>query len=106
MTLDTYSHLWPDSDDATRAAVDLVLGGSGASSPIGERPWSSRTLGRLAQSPEQIAGIEKRSQPKRTKPVEPDLRNATDMPSDTLGSSHIPAISCVRSVSDGVKPTT
>lgn len=26
MTLDTYSHLWPDSDDSTRAAVDLVLG--------------------------------------------------------------------------------
>lgn len=26
MTLDTYSHLWPDSDDSTRAAVDQVLG--------------------------------------------------------------------------------
>lgn len=25
-TLDTYSHLWPDSDDETRAAVDSVLG--------------------------------------------------------------------------------
>ena len=25
-TLDTYSHLWPDSEDQTRAAVDLVLG--------------------------------------------------------------------------------
>ncbi|MEH3033632.1 MAG: site-specific integrase [Aeromicrobium erythreum] len=25
-TLDTYSHLWPDSDDQTRAAVDSVLG--------------------------------------------------------------------------------
>lgn len=25
-TLDTYSHLWPDSDDRTRAAVDDVLG--------------------------------------------------------------------------------
>jgi len=25
-TLDTYSHLWPDSDDRTRDAVDLVLG--------------------------------------------------------------------------------
>ena len=30
MTLDTYSHLWPDSDDSTRAAVDLVLGDYGA----------------------------------------------------------------------------
>ena len=27
-TLDTYSHLWPDSDDRTRQAVDLVLGSS------------------------------------------------------------------------------
>lgn len=27
-TLDTYSHLWPDSEDRTREAVDLVLGGS------------------------------------------------------------------------------
>jgi integrase len=25
-TLDTYSHLWPDSEDLTRAAVDEVLG--------------------------------------------------------------------------------
>ena len=25
-TLDTYSHLWPDSDDRTREAVDNVLG--------------------------------------------------------------------------------
>jgi hypothetical protein len=25
-TLDTYSHLWPDSDDRTPEAVDAVLG--------------------------------------------------------------------------------
>lgn len=25
-TLDTYSHLWPDSEDRTRSAVDGVLG--------------------------------------------------------------------------------
>ena len=25
-TLDTYSHLWPDSDDRTREAIDTVLG--------------------------------------------------------------------------------
>jgi integrase len=31
-TLDTYSHLWPDSDDRTRAAVDTGLG-RGADSP-------------------------------------------------------------------------
>ncbi len=24
-TLDVYGHLWPDSEDATRAAVDLVF---------------------------------------------------------------------------------
>ncbi len=27
-TLDTHSHLWPDSDDRTRAAVDAVMRGS------------------------------------------------------------------------------
>ncbi len=27
-TLDTYSHLWPDSDDRTREAVDAILGAS------------------------------------------------------------------------------
>jgi len=26
-TLDTYSHLWPDSEDRTRAAIDAILGG-------------------------------------------------------------------------------
>ena len=25
-TLDTYNHLWPDSDDRTRDAIDSVLG--------------------------------------------------------------------------------
>lgn len=33
-TLDTYSHLWPDSEDRTRAAVDAVLG----QSPVGSDP--------------------------------------------------------------------
>jgi integrase len=27
-TLDTYSHLWPDSDDRTPTAIDKVLGAS------------------------------------------------------------------------------
>lgn len=31
-TLDTYSHLWPDSDDRTREAIDSVLGAPGDSS--------------------------------------------------------------------------
>ncbi|MFE3073136.1 hypothetical protein [Streptomyces sp. NPDC059247] len=26
ITLDTYTHLWPDDEDATRAAVEAVLG--------------------------------------------------------------------------------
>jgi integrase len=30
-TLDTYSHLWPDSDDRTREAIDAVLGTAGDS---------------------------------------------------------------------------
>lgn len=36
-TLDTYGHLWPDSDDLTRRAIDLVLGAPAASArPIKE----------------------------------------------------------------------
>ena len=31
-TLDTYAHLWPDSEDQTRAAIDSVLGASRAPS--------------------------------------------------------------------------
>jgi integrase len=30
-TLDTYSHLWPDSDHRTREAIDAVLGTAGDS---------------------------------------------------------------------------
>jgi integrase len=38
-TLDTYSHLWPDSDDRTREALDAVLGAardSGGTAKRGE----------------------------------------------------------------------
>jgi integrase len=28
-TLDTYSHLWPDSDDSTRAAIDVAMAARG-----------------------------------------------------------------------------
>ena len=35
-TLDTYSHLWPDSDDRTREAVDSVLGAAADSLRTGE----------------------------------------------------------------------
>ena len=31
-TLDTYSHLWPDSDDRTREAVESQLGGTARAS--------------------------------------------------------------------------
>jgi integrase len=37
-TLDTCSHLWPDSDDRTRTAVDSVLGGVADSLRTGEAP--------------------------------------------------------------------
>lgn len=33
-TLDTYSHLWPDSEDRTRAAVDGVLSTAGSPSTV------------------------------------------------------------------------
>jgi integrase len=32
-TLDTYSHLWPDSEDRTRQAVDSVLGDPNLAEP-------------------------------------------------------------------------
>ncbi len=35
-TLDTYSHLWPDSDDRTREAVDSVLSAPADSLRTGE----------------------------------------------------------------------
>ena len=34
-TLDTYDHLWPDSDDETRSAVDHVLSNLLGASPSG-----------------------------------------------------------------------
>ena len=37
-TLDTYSHLWPDSEDRTRQAIDAVLGAA----PPDEIPTSAR----------------------------------------------------------------
>ncbi len=40
-TLDTYGHLWPDSDEGTRAAVDAVLGKALASLTAQGRPAAS-----------------------------------------------------------------
>lgn len=37
-TLDTYSHLWPDSEDLTRSAVDTVLGAAFADSLRTDQP--------------------------------------------------------------------
>ena len=34
VTLDVYGHLWPDSDDRTRAAVDAFL------PPAADSPWT------------------------------------------------------------------
>lgn len=39
-TLDTYSHLWPDSDDRTREAVDSVLGSLAVKLRSNEAPGS------------------------------------------------------------------
>lgn len=33
-TLDTYAHLWPDSEDRTREAVDSVLGPPAPADPV------------------------------------------------------------------------
>ena len=51
-TLDTYSHLWPDSDDRTRAAVDSVLRTAEdslrtAGPPRGQTPRSGAGDGRV-----------------------------------------------------------
>lgn len=40
-TLDTYSHLWPDSDDRTREAVDAVLGADSAAAADSVRTGAS-----------------------------------------------------------------
>jgi integrase len=39
-TLDTYGHLWPDADESTRAAVDVVIKArlAGAETSCGPRP--------------------------------------------------------------------
>ena len=37
-TLDTYSHLWPDSEDRTRRAIDTVLGAPADFSRTGDAP--------------------------------------------------------------------
>ncbi|HEV8206068.1 MAG TPA: site-specific integrase, partial [Acidimicrobiia bacterium] len=37
-TLDTYSHLWPDSEDRTRRAIDTVLGAPADFSRTGDGP--------------------------------------------------------------------
>lgn len=39
-TLDTYSHLWPDSDDRTRDAIDSVLGSTADALRTAEAPTS------------------------------------------------------------------
>ena len=41
-TLDTYSHLWPDSEDRTREAVDVVLGACAPVCPGRGQPTHKR----------------------------------------------------------------
>jgi integrase len=38
ITMNTYAHLWPDSEDKTRAAVDAELGKSDVSDPCQKHP--------------------------------------------------------------------
>jgi integrase len=38
ITMNTCAHLWPDSEDKTRAAVDAVLGKSDVSDPCQKHP--------------------------------------------------------------------
>ncbi|MGB3764011.1 MAG: hypothetical protein WA966_12400 [Ornithinimicrobium sp.] len=40
-TFDTYPHLWPDSDDRTREAIDLVLRGPSVDQLRTEKPTKS-----------------------------------------------------------------
>ena len=42
-TLDTYSHLWPDSEDRTREAIDAVLGNLGDFLGLGPLPRAPET---------------------------------------------------------------
>ncbi len=44
-TLDTYSHLWPDSEDRTRQAVDSVLGTSRGAAAEQGGLWGTETPG-------------------------------------------------------------
>jgi integrase len=43
-TLDTYSHLWPDSDDRTREAIDAVLGARADNSQVAADNLRTTTL--------------------------------------------------------------
>jgi len=45
ITLDTYTGLWPDSEDQTRAAVDSVLGAYGRAAVRGDSADQTRTSG-------------------------------------------------------------
>ncbi len=50
-TLDTYSHLWPDSDDSTRAAIDAANDGScGLSAGCGDAWLRRRSVGAVQMS--------------------------------------------------------
>jgi len=50
-TLNTYSHLWPDSEDRTRAAVQAALGGLGSVS------WDRPAWANMSEGPESTCGV-------------------------------------------------
>ena len=55
-TLDTYSHLWPDSEDQTRAAVDAVLGSSCVTDVSQLEALEQESLVRLVVTVSQLVG--------------------------------------------------
>jgi hypothetical protein len=49
-TLDTYSHLWPDSDDRTREAVDCVLAPAPAADSLRTAGWPDLAFSQFSGS--------------------------------------------------------
>jgi hypothetical protein len=60
-TLDTYSHLWPDSEDRTRDAVDSVLDASSCEPSVSQAPFRKTFP--------QVRGVEVREPADKPDPV-------------------------------------
>jgi Phage integrase family len=74
-TPDTYSHLWPDSDDRTREAVDAILTAV---------PPACREQGRMVSA--QLTGVGRTSWPvSRKRPAQPRPAPPRAIPRPRLG---------------------